>query len=285
MNIKGRLFDIDSPKVMGIINVTPDSFYASSRVAAADAASRAVDMVEAGAEIIDLGAYSSRPGASEVSASEEIERLAPAIMSIKESLPDVPLSIDTFRACVARKAVALGADIINDIGGGELDAEMFDTVADLHVPYVLMHMRGTPSTMQSLTDYEDVTASVLSDLAFKVADLRLRGVADIIVDPGLGFAKTTDQNFQLLSQLKAFAGLECPLLIGISRKTMIWSTLGISPDDALNGTTALNMVALMNGASILRVHDVAEAVQTVKLFNALQNNYQPLNSIHDTLRH
>lgn len=285
LNIGGRLYDISSPKIMGIINVTPDSFYAASRVDTAEAVSRAVKMVESGAHIIDLGGYSTRPGAEEISPEEEMHRLLPAIEAIKTSLPDIPLSIDTFRADVARECVAAGADIINDIGGGTLDDRMFEEIARLKVPYVLMHTRGTPATMQQHTDYKNVSAEVLEYLAFKTSELRSLGVTDIIVDPGFGFAKTIEQNFRLLDTLSIMKELDCPVLAGLSRKTMIWKTLDITPSEALNGTTALNMVALMNGADILRVHDVKEAAEALALFEALKNNSQPLNRIYDSLRH
>lgn len=271
LNARGRLVDFERPAVMGIVNVTPDSFYAGSRVAADDTAARVAAMIADGADMIDLGGYSSRLGADEVSADEELARLAPAIEAIRREFPDIILSVDTFRARVARECVALGADIINDIGGGDLDPEMFETVASLRVPYVLMHMRGVPATMQSLTDYDDVVADVLRDLAFKADRLRQLGVCDVIIDPGFGFAKTVDQNYALLGALKAFRTLG-PVLAGVSRKTMIWRELGTTPENALNGTTAVNMMALMNGADILRVHDVREAAETVRLYEAFRRN-------------
>ncbi len=272
INIRGNLVELSAPVVMGIVNVTPDSFYAGSRVDGDHLLARVESMLAAGAGMIDLGGYSSRPGADEVSADEEMSRLAPAIRAIRNHFPDVILSVDPFRASVAEESVSLGADIINDIGGGDLDPEMFSTVARLKVPYILMHMRGTPATMQSLTEYDDVTADVIRDLAFKIDSLRQLGVSDVIVDPGFGFAKTVDQNFSILANLRAFRELGCPVLAGLSRKTMIWKELGIRPDEALNGTTALNMVALQNGADILRVHDVREAAETVRLYMALRRN-------------
>jgi len=281
LNIRGNLVELPAPAVMGIINVTPDSFYAKSRVSGSELLERAGHMLADGADMIDIGGYSSRPGADEVSADEEMSRLAPAISTIRDAFPDVILSVDTFRSSVAEECVRLGADIINDIGGGDLDPKMFATIADMKVPYVLMHMRGTPSTMQSMTDYDDVTTDVLCNLAFKVDTLRQLGVSDIIVDPGFGFAKTVDQNFMLLAGLHAFRELGCPVLAGLSRKTMIWKELGIRPENALNGTTALNMVALQNGADILRVHDVREAAETVRLYRALRRNSpQHLNIIN-----
>lgn len=272
LNIRGNLIEFNRPAVMGIVNVTPDSFFAGSRVPADSVTARVSEMMAQGADIIDLGGYSSRPEADTVTAEEELARLVPAIAAIRERFPDIPVSVDTFRADVARECIAQGADIINDIGGGDLDPEMFGTIADLRVPYILMHMRGTPATMQSLTDYDDVVADVLRDLAFKTDRLHQLGVNDVIIDPGFGFAKTVDQNYRLLAALGMFREIGCPVLAGVSRKTMIWKELGIHPDEALNGTTAINMIALMNGADILRVHDVRECAETVRLFCAYQRN-------------
>lgn len=272
LNIRGNLIEFNRPAVMGIVNVTPDSFFAGSRVPADSVTARVSEMMAQGADIIDLGGYSSRPGADTVTAEEELARLVPAIAAIRERFPDIPVSVDTFRADVARECIAQGADIINDIGGGDLDPEMFGTIADLRVPYILMHMRGTPATMQSLTDYDDVVADVMRDLAFKTDRLHQLGVNDVIIDPGFGFAKTVDQNYRLLAALGMFREIGCPVLAGVSRKTMIWKELGIHPDEALNGTTAINMIALMNGADILRVHDVRECAETVRLFCAYQRN-------------
>lgn len=273
IDVGGRIIVFDVPKVMGIINVTPDSFYAGSRVSGAEAvADRVARMRDEGADILDLGGYSSRPGADEVSAEEEYRRLAEGLEVIRRVWPDAVVSVDTFRADVAHKCVReWGADIINDISGGDLDPEMWDTVAELGVPYVLMHMRGNPQTMGTLTDYNDVSADTLTDLALKTAELRQRGVADVIVDPGFGFAKTVEQNYRLLSDLSEFSALGAPLLVGISRKTMIWKPLGIVPEQAGNGTTVLNTIALLNGADILRVHDVREAVEAVRLVELLKN--------------
>lgn len=272
LNIRGNLIEFNRPAVMGIVNVTPDSFFAGSRVLVDSVTGKVSEMMAQGADIIDLGGYSSRPGADTVTAEEELARLVPAIAAIRERFPDIPVSVDTFRADVARECIAQGADIINDIGGGDLDPEMFGTIADLRVPYILMHMRGTPATMQSLTDYDDVVADVLRDLAFKTDRLHQLGVNDVIIDPGFGFAKTVDQNYRLLAALGMFREIGCPVLAGVSRKTMIWKELGIRPDEALNGTTAINMIALMNGADILRVHDVRECAETVRLFCAYQRN-------------
>lgn len=274
LNIRGRLLSFSEPVVMGIINATPDSFYSGSRTPdAPDIEKRALSMLEQGATMLDVGGYSTRPGAPEVSADEEFSRLARALETIRKAAPEAIVSIDTFRADVARKCVEqFGADIINDVAGGTLDPGMAETVAELHVPYVLMHMRGTPATMQTLTDYDDVTADIIRDLAFKADALRSLGVADIIIDPGFGFAKTVAQNFRLLRELGEFRRMGMPVLAGLSRKSMIWRALGTSPADALNGTSVLNTIALLNGADILRVHDVAEAVEAVKLCNLTINS-------------
>ncbi len=271
INVRGRLVDFATPKVMGIINATPDSFYAGSRTPGAGALRERVEAMRlAGADWLDLGGYSSRPGAGEVAVEVETERLLMALDVVRDVWPEAIVSIDTFRAAVARRLVEAGADIVNDIGGGTLDPEMWPTVAELQVPYVLMHMRGTPETMQSLTDYGDVAAEVLTDLMTKAASLRALGVNDIILDPGFGFAKTTEQNYELLAHTREFAATGLPVLAGLSRKSMIWRPLGITPDDALPGTTALNMAALLGGADILRVHDVAPARQCVDVFGLLR---------------
>lgn len=271
INVDGRLISFDTPKVMGIVNVTPDSFYAGSRVSeSADISDRVRSMLADGADILDIGGYSSRPGADEVTPDEEYSRLARGLEAIRKVKEDTVVSVDTFRADVARRCVEeWNVGIINDIAGGDLDPEMWDTVADLNVPYVLMHMRGNPKTMGSLTDYKDVTAETLSALAEKTAQLRQKGVRDIVIDPGFGFAKTVEQNYQLLSDLKEFKIIGAPVLVGISRKTMIWKPLGITPDKAANGTTVLNTIALLNGADILRVHDVRNAVEAIKLISQL----------------
>lgn len=282
MRVGGRLLQWDRPLVMAIINSTPDSFYAGSRNATDPSLRGCIrEALAAGADILDLGAYSTRPGAPEVSEEEEWRRLESALKSVRAVVADFSpsafspsgpiLSIDTFRSGVARRAVEeYGAHIINDVSGGDMDPEMFATVAALQVPYILMHMRGTPADMQSLTDYSDVTADVISDLAFKADRLRDMGVADIIVDPGFGFAKTVEQNYRMLADLAEFKRMGMPVLAGLSRKSMIWRPLGISPSEALPGTIALNMAALERGADILRVHDVAAARQTVDVFTMLQ---------------
>ncbi|MEZ3558566.1 MAG: dihydropteroate synthase [Duncaniella sp.] len=269
LNIRGKLHTFDRPLVMGIVNVTPDSFFADSRTYDDNAIkARVRKMLDEGADIIDIGAYSSRPGADEVSVEEETMRIAKGMMIIRRIAPDTIISVDTFRADVARVAVeSYGADIINDISGGDLDDKMWSTAAQLHAPYILMHMRGTPATMQSMTDYKNVTADVVNDLSAKLRKLRLAGVADVIIDPGFGFGKTIEQNFDLMRNLDIIAGtLDAPLLVGISRKSMITKSLNISPADALAGTIALNTIALMRGASIIRVHDVAEAVATLRMY-------------------
>lgn len=272
LNSRGRLYEFDRPAVMGIINLTPDSFYAASRHPdPADAASTARAMVDAGASMLDLGAYSSRPGASEVSADEEMTRLCDGVEAVRAEVgADVLISVDTFRASVAREAVEVcGADIVNDISGGELDAAMFDTVAALCCPYVLMHMRGTPATMQTLTDYDDVAAEVAGYLSRKAAELHALGVADVILDPGFGFAKTLEQNYRLLGSLETIAASGMPLLAGMSRKSMLSRLPGVAPEAMAAATTAVNVLALERGASILRVHDVAEAVAAVSIVGAL----------------
>lgn len=278
LNIKGSLLTFERPAVMGIVNVTPDSFFEGSRTPDADSITRRIEsMVEDGVDIIDIGAYSSRPGAVDISPEEELDRLGRGIEIVRHIAPAIPVSIDTFRSSVAREAIGMGADIVNDISGGDLDPDMFETIGSLHAPYIVMHMRGNPSTMQSMTDYGDrgVTATVLDDLGDKINRLALAGVCDIIADPGFGFAKTLEQNYELMNNLEVFDKLECPILVGISRKSMLTRLLDISSSQALAATTALNSFALDRGASILRVHDVKEAVQAVKIYSALnQGCYQ-----------
>lgn len=270
--INNKIYDFESPKVMGIINVTPDSFFSGSRTPDLSSLSeRLKKMLQSEPDFFDIGGYSSRPGAADISPEDEWDRLAPGLELLRKLSSSTPISVDTFRASVARKSVEnFGVEIINDISGGTLDDEMWHTVADLKCAYVLMHMRGNPETMSSLTDYEDVTAEVLEDLAFKLAELRQLGIANVIIDPGFGFAKTVEQNFRLLRDLEVFRSLGCPLLAGLSRKSMIWKTLGTTPSEALNGTTALNAIALQKGADILRVHDVAEARECVTLHKLLR---------------
>lgn len=259
---------------MAIVNVTPDSFYAGSRTLDDKAIrNRVREIIEQGADIIDIGAYSTRPGACEVSVSEEIDRLAKGMAIIQKAAPDIPVSVDTFRAEVAHVAITqMGCDIVNDISGGDMDDNMLDTVASLKCPYILMHMRGTPSDMQSSanTTYNDVTADVLSELSVKLGRATAAGINDVIIDPGFGFAKTMRQNYRLMSDLNIFKSLGCPILIGISRKSMLTRLLDIQSDNALNATTALNALALDRGADILRVHDVGAARQCVDIFHALK---------------
>lgn len=262
INIRGRLFYFRRPWIMGILNVTSDSFYAGCRAEDdEDIKVRVCAIRDEGADCIDIGACSTRPGAAPVDAEVELRSLLKAIAIVRREWPEAIISIDTFRAEVARQCVEAGADIINDISGGSLDDAMFDTIADLKVPYILMHMRGTPVTMSQLTQYNNVVADVITELAFSIRKLRERGVCDIIIDPGFGFAKDVEQNYQLLASLDEICKIGLPVLVGISRKSMIWRPMGITPNDTLPGTIALNSYALLHGASILRVHDVAAAVQ------------------------
>ena len=275
LNLRGKFVEIDRPWVMGILNATPDSFFLESRVMNGDAiAARARAMVEDGADVLDIGACSTRPGAEVVTLDEEINRLYVAVRAVREAVGnDVILSVDTFRATVARYCVEeLGVDIVNDISGGDLDPEMHEVVAKLQVPYVVMHMRGTPATMQQLTNYDgDVAAVVLEQLARKIDNLHQLGINDVIADPGFGFSKTVEQNYRLLSCLDAFHALDVPLLVGVSRKSMIQKVLNCTAQDALNGTTVLNTIAFMKGAHIVRVHDVKAAVEARTLVSLTRN--------------
>lgn len=274
INVRGRLLDLSEPQVMGILNVTPDSFYSGSRKQSEEEIRERVhQIIDEGGSMIDIGAYSSRPGADDVSAEEEIERLRKGMKIVREIAPDIPVSVDTFRADVAKVAIEeLGADIINDISGGELDKDMFATVAKLGVPYILMHMKGNPQTMQSETSYDDMMKEILLYFAEKVQKLRDLGQKDIILDPGYGFAKNLEQNYMLLHNQEALKVFNLPLLVGVSRKSMIYRLLGKTPQEALNGTTVLNTIALQKGASILRVHDVKECVEVVKICKAMDLN-------------
>lgn len=267
INVRGRLVSLDEPQVMGILNVTPDSFFATSRCRSEEEIRQRVCMMRReGATMVDIGAYSSRPGAEEVSVEEELRRLLPAVGIVREEWPDAIISVDTFRAEVARQAVEAGADIINDISGGEMDKDMFRTVAELHVPYILMHMQGTPQDMQKAPHYDNLMCEVFRSLGERVEELHEMGVADVIVDPGFGFGKTMAQNYEMMARLGEFRLFGCPILVGISRKSMVYRLLDATPEESLNGTTALNTIALMNGASILRVHDVREAVEAIKIY-------------------
>lgn len=271
ININGKLIDFKMPRIMGILNITPDSFFEGSRFTheTQPIVDTVGEMLENGATFIDIGGYSTRPNAADISENEELDRVLPVVEIINEHFPDAIISIDTFRAEVAKKTIQAGGHIINDIAGGNLDEAMFAIVAELNVPYILMHSRGNPQTMSKLNQYNNLTVDVISELQAKVSVLREKGVKDIIIDPGFGFAKNPKQNFELLRNFEAFQIFELPVLAGLSRKSMIWKTLQIDPKDALNGTTALNMVALQKGANILRVHDVKEAAETVKLYQEI----------------
>ena len=275
INVNGSLLDLSQPRVMGILNVTPDSFYAGSRTQTeAEIVRRVKQIVSEGAAIIDIGAYSSRPNADNVSAREEMERLRMGLKILFEIQPDAVVSVDTFRADVARMCVEeYGVAIINDIAAGEMDADMFHTVAALNVPYIMMHMQGTPQSMQQHPHYDNLLEEVLLYFARKVQQLRDLGVKDIILDPGFGFGKTMEHNYELLSHLEEFRIFELPLLVGVSRKSMIYRLLDITPQEALNGTTVLDTICLLKGADILRVHDVKEAVETVRIVQAMRNNH------------
>ena len=268
LNCKGRLLIIDSPIVMGIINVTPDSFYSGSRKSSVDAALQTAEqMLNEGATILDIGGQSTRPGSEQIALEEELKRTIPVIEAISKRFPQSFISIDTYHAPVAALAVEAGASIVNDISGGIMDTNMLATVAGLKVPFVCMHMKGTPQDMQKDPVYENVTREVLDYFIHQTERCRLAGIHDIIIDPGLGFGKTIAHNFTLLKGLQVFKMLQKPLLLGISRKSTIYKTLGITADDALNGTTVLNSIGLLNGANILRVHDVKEALETIKLIS------------------
>ena len=274
INVNGSLLDLSQPRVMGILNVTPDSFYAGSRTQTeAEIVRRVRQIVSEGATIIDIGAYSSRPNADNVSSREEMERLRMGLKILFEIQPDAVVSVDTFRADVARMCVEeYGVAIINDIAAGEMDTDMFHTVAALNVPYIMMHMQGTPQSMQQHPHYDNLLKEVFLYFARKVQQLRDLGVKDIILDPGFGFGKTMEHNYELLSHLEEFRIFELPLLVGVSRKSMIYRLLDITPQEALNGTTVLDTICLLKGADILRVHDVKEAVETVRIVQAMRNN-------------
>ena len=273
INCNGKLIDLSTPKVMGILNLTPDSFYDGGKLTSkTDILALAEKMLTEGATFLDLGGYSSRPGADFVSEEEELQRVLPVVELILKEFPKTNLSIDTFRSEVAKKTVEAGATMINDISSGSLDDSMFKTIGDLQVPYIMMHMRGTPETMMQNTNYKDLIKEVLFYFSEKIAKARSFGINDIIADPGFGFSKTTEQNFELFTDLEAFKILDIPLLVGVSRKSMIYKTLGNSAKEALNGTTALHAIALQKGASILRVHDVKEAVETISLLQNLKSH-------------
>ncbi len=272
LNVNGRLLDLSTPCVMGILNLTPDSFYVHSRMETDEAiAARTHQIVDEGAAIVDVGAYSSRPGAADVSAGEEMTRLRRGLEIIRREVPEAVVSVDTFRADVARMCVEeYGVAIVNDISAGELDKDMFATVAELRVPYVMMHMLGRPQDMQQAPHYDNVVREVFLYFARKVQQLRDMGAYDLVLDPGFGFGKTLEHNYELMARLEEFSVFELPLLVGISRKSMIYKLLGISPEEALNGTTVLHTIALQKGADILRVHDVRQAVEAVRIVEALK---------------
>ncbi len=270
INCKGQLIDLSIPKVMGILNVTPNSFFDGGKYKNEDEIISQVEkMLSEGATFIDIGAYSSKPSAEFVTEKEEIDRIVPAIELILKHFPETLLSIDTFRAEVAKASIESGAAIINDIAAGELDDKMFEVIAKYNVPYIMMHMRGNPQTMQSLTEYDDIVKEMLFYFSEKVKKARSLGINDLILDPGFGFAKTTDQNYEVLQKMELFNLLELPVLAGVSRKSMIYKTLNNTAQEALNGTTFLNTIALTKGAKILRVHDVKEAMECVTLFEKL----------------
>lgn len=283
INVNGKLIDLAEPQVMGILNVTPDSFYSGCRKQTEeDIRNRVKQIIDEGGQMIDIGAYSSRPGADDVSTQEEMARLRHGMKIVNEMAPDMPVSVDTFRADVAKMCVEeLGVGIINDISGGELDKRMFETVAKLGVPYILMHMKGTPQTMQQAPHYDDLMKEIMLYFAEKIQKLRDLGQKDIILDPGYGFAKTIEHNYELLAHQEMLHVFELPLLVGISRKSMIFRLLGSSPEESLNGTSVLNTIALQKGASILRVHDVKECVEVVKIVKMMENGLlEPNKHIH-----
>ena len=272
INCKGQLIDLASPKVMGILNVTPNSFYDGGKFADEKALLNQVEkMQNEGATFIDIGGYSSKPNAEFVSEEEELQRVIPIITTVTQKFPETLISIDTFRSKVAKESIENGAAIINDISAGNLDENMMKTVAELQVPYIMMHMKGTPQTMQSLTQYENIVKEMIFYFSEKIDQARSFGINDLILDPGFGFAKTLEQNFEVLNKLELFQMLELPILAGISRKSMIYKTLETDAQNSLNGTTSLNTISLMKGAKILRVHDVIEAVECVKLYNLLKS--------------
>lgn len=272
INCKGHLIDLEHPKVMGILNLTPDSFYDGGKYkSAGDIIKQVQKMLNEGATFIDIGAYSSRPKAKHISQDEELSRLLPVLELVMKEFPHALISIDTFRSHVADKAIASGACMINDISGGALDEDMFATIAKLQVPYILMHMVGTPQTMQQNIQYENLIKDIIFYFSQKVFALRKLGVNDIILDPGFGFSKTLDQNYELLQKLELFSGINLPVLAGLSRKSMLYKLLDLDANRALNATTSVNTIALMKGATILRVHDVQEAMETITIFEKMMN--------------
>lgn len=265
MNCKGNLISLDEPKIMGILNITPDSFYKNSRTDLTNLIEKAQLMIDEGADFLDVGGFSSRPGAIDIPEDDELRRVIPAIDLLVKKFPDIPISVDTFRSKVAKEAVKAGAALINDITGGDGDKQMFKTIAELKVPYILMHMRGNPQNMQSKAVYSDLLGEIIYYFSKRINELTAHGVNDIILDPGFGFAKTIAQNFYLLDHLHDLSVLKLPVLVGLSRKSLIHKTLNIKPEEALNGTTVLNTIALLNNAKILRVHDVKQAKELINL--------------------
>ena len=272
LNCNGKLIDLSTPKVMGILNVTPDSFYDGGKFKNDKSfLSQAEKLINEGADFVDIGAYSSKPGADFVSEKEEINRLIPIVRLIHNTFPDTPISIDSFRSKVIKKSIQAGGAMVNDISAGQLDPMMFETVGKLGVPYVMMHMRGTPQTMQQMTTYSEIIKDIYYYFSERISQAKKHQINDLIIDLGFGFSKTLEQNFKLLHSLEFYTNLNLPVLVGISRKSMIYKTLDTDPDNALNGTSALNMIALNKGAKILRVHDVKEAMECIKLHRALTN--------------
>ncbi len=272
LNCNGKLIDLSTPKVMGILNVTPDSFYDGGKFKNDKSfLSQAEKLINEGADFVDIGAYSSKPGADFVSEKEEINRLIPIVRLIHNTFPDTPISIDSFRSKVIKKSIQAGGAMVNDISAGQLDPMMFETVGKLGVPYVMMHMRGTPQTMQQMTTYSEIIKDIYYYFSERISQAKKHQINDLIIDLGFGFSKTLEQNFKLLHSLEFYTNLNLPVLVGISRKSMIYKTLDTDPDNALNGTSALNMIALNKGAKILRVHDVKEAMECIKLHGALTN--------------
>jgi len=270
INCKGQLIDLSSPKVMGILNITPDSFYDGGQYKDEKAILNQVErMLNEGATFIDVGAYSSRPNANHISDDEELKRIISIVELILKQFPESLLSIDTFRSNIAKQCIETGACIVNDISAGKLDTNMMATIADLNVPYIMMHIKGTPQTMQQHTNYDDLLKDMLFYFSERIAEARKLGIVDLIIDPGFGFAKTLEQNFELLNKLELFKMIELPILVGLSRKSIIYKTLDSSAKEDRNGTTALNTIALQKGANILRVHDVKEAIECIKLTNQL----------------
>ena len=271
VNCQGQLLNVSEPQIMGILNVTPDSFYDGGRYADESAIINQVErMLTEGASIIDIGGYSSRPGAKHISEKEELERVIPIVETIHSEFPDAILSVDTFRSSIVAKAIESGASIINDISGGELDNKMFEIIAHYNVPYILMHMKGNPQTMKNESSYKNMMEEIILYFSKKINALRKMGVNDIIIDPGFGFSKTLEQNYELLHKLNEFKLFELPILVGISRKSMVNKILNVKAEDALNGSTALHALAITNGANLLRVHDVKEAIEVLKIVKAFQ---------------